>query len=71
MQVPLLLVYICVHKFYTRSYIELQRIDAVRPPHWLSFQSMRTMCRFCSISCTTRLPLCTDILDPAHGGTVY
>ena len=33
MQVPLLLVYICIHKFYTRSYIELQRIDAVRPLH--------------------------------------
>ena len=26
----MLLVYMCVHKFYTRSYIELQRIDAVR-----------------------------------------
>ena len=33
MQVPLLLVYVCIHKFYTRSYIELQRIDAVRPLH--------------------------------------
>ena len=29
MQVPMLLVYMCVHRFYTRSYIELQRIDAV------------------------------------------
>ncbi len=27
----MLLVYCCVHKFYTRSYIELQRIDAVSP----------------------------------------
>ncbi len=26
----MLLVYVCVHRFYTRSYIELQRIDAVR-----------------------------------------
>ena len=25
----MLLVYMCVHRFYTRSYIELQRIDAV------------------------------------------
>ncbi len=33
MQVPLLLVYACIHKFYTRSYIELQRIDAVSPLH--------------------------------------
>lgn len=36
MQVPMLLVYMCVHRFYTRSYIELQRIDAVstvsKPP---------------------------------------
>jgi len=25
-------VYGVVHMFYTRSYIELQRVDAVRPP---------------------------------------
>ncbi len=27
----MLVVYILIHMFYTRSYIELQRVDAVRP----------------------------------------
>jgi hypothetical protein len=31
-QAPMFVVYGVVHMFYTRSYIELQRVDAVRPP---------------------------------------
>ena len=48
MQVPMLLVYMCVHRFYTRSYIELQRIDAV------STASDRPVTPYCQA-----MPVCT------------
>ena len=31
-QIPMLGIYICIHMFYTRSYIELHRLDAVPAP---------------------------------------
>ena len=48
MQVPMLLVYMCVHRFYTRSYIELQRIDAVS-----------TASDHSDIPCYQAMPVCT------------
>ena len=35
-QVPMLGIYICIHIFYTRSYIELHRLDAVPAPSLVS-----------------------------------
>ena len=53
----MLLVYCCVHKFYTRSYIELQRIDAVS--HFA-----------CGISLEKALS-CTPLLLWRGGGLPY
>ena len=47
-QVPMLLVYMCVHRFYTRSYIELQRIDAVS-----------TASDHPDLPCIQAMPMCT------------
>ena len=63
MQVPMLLVYMCVHRFYTRSYIELQRIDAVStasdhllPPFTRPCQCVHDMSRLCHSCVYLALP---------------
>ena len=61
----MLVVYILIHMFYTRSYIELQRVDAVHVTCSDTVSHFRQACMSISADCRTFTNFTTEVASQA------